>query len=70
LSGLQLTTIENRKMNLTVVITGLIVLAIFIVPFYWVAHSHKHTNQSEPGVSAQTPKQADALPKTNKVKKH
>jgi hypothetical protein len=57
-------------MNLTVALTGLIVLAIFIVPFYWVAHSRKHIDQSGPSVSTETPKQADALPKTNKVKKH
>lgn len=57
-------------MSLTVLLTGLIALAIFIVPFYWVAHSHKHTNPPEPSISAEPTKPAVALPKTNKVKKH
>jgi hypothetical protein len=29
-------------MNLTVIFAALFVLAIFVVPFYWVAHSKKH----------------------------
>lgn len=29
-------------MNLTVIFAALFVVAIFVVPFYWVAHSKKH----------------------------
>ena len=34
-------------MNLAVIITGLIVLAIFVVPFYYISHS-KHHGSDEP----------------------
>lgn len=35
-------------MDLTVVFTALILLALFVLPFYWIAHSKKNSSgQSE-----------------------